>query len=134
MSVCWLVTMIPPITTVAPSSTVTLVSADCVSIAGMPCTRGCWSIWSFFDGHVHVDRSVRGDLRGHVQFEHRVHELHGNGVVDDRLHRNLGSLLDGGLLVVLRDDFRLREQLADAAVLRGVMIMSSAKFAAEKEY
>ncbi len=32
--------MIPPITTVPPSETVTFVSADCVSRAGVPCTRG----------------------------------------------------------------------------------------------
>src|SRR5258708_4692206 len=34
------VTMIPPITTVPPSATSTLVSADCVFSAGTPCTRG----------------------------------------------------------------------------------------------
>src|SRR5690348_8385872 len=38
--VCWLVTYMPPRTTVAPSFTVTLVSTDCVVIAGMPWTYG----------------------------------------------------------------------------------------------
>ena len=70
------------------------------------------------DGHVHVDRAVGGDLRRHVQFQHSVDELHGNRVVNDGLHRDLGTLLDGSLLVVLRDDLGLREQLADALVFR----------------
>src|SRR5579883_1782659 len=36
---CWL-TIMPPMTTVPPSATRTFVSADCVSSAGIPCTRG----------------------------------------------------------------------------------------------
>ena len=40
MFVFCVLTMIPPITTVPPSGTRTLVCADCVSSAGIPCTRG----------------------------------------------------------------------------------------------
>ena len=69
--------------------------------------------------HVHVNRAIRGDLRDDVEFQHRIHELDRNGVVHDGLHRDLGALLDDRLLVVLRDDLRLRDQLADAALFRG---------------
>ena len=72
-----------------------------------------------FHQHVHEHRAFRGDLRGHFQFQHGVNELHGNRVVDGGLDRNLGTLLDGGLLVVLGDDFRLGEQFADALGFRG---------------
>src|SRR5271156_2026529 len=71
------------------------------------------------DVHVHVDGAVRSDLRRDVELEHRVNELDRDGVVDDRLHRNLGSLLDDGFLVVLGNDLRLGDELADAAVFCG---------------
>ena len=57
-------------------------------------------------------------MRGHFQLQHRVDVLDGNRVVDGRLNRNLCSLLNGGLFVVLRDDFGLRQQFADALRLR----------------
>ena len=60
-----------------------------------------------------------GDLRRDVEFQHGVHELHRDRVVDDGLHRNLGTLLHDRLLVVLGDDLRLGDQLADAALFRG---------------
>ena len=76
-------------------ATVTLVSAACVSMAGMPCTRGIEaSIWSFSTVTSMKMFPSAGDLRGHVEFQHRVNELHGNRVVDDGLHRDLGTLLD----------------------------------------
>src|SRR5712691_6345908 len=64
--------------------------------------------------HVHEHRAFRSDLWCHLKPEHRVDILHGNRVVDGRLNRDLGSLLDGSLLVVLSNDFRLRKQFTDA--------------------
>ena len=46
------------------------------------------------DVHVHVNGAVRGDLRRDVEFQHGVHELDRDGVVDDGLHRDLRALLD----------------------------------------
>ncbi len=72
-----------------------------------------------FDEHIHVDRAFRGDLRSDLQLEHGVDVLHGNGVVDGRLDRNLDTLLDGGLFVVLGHDAGFGEQLTNALGLRG---------------
>ena len=68
--------------------------------------------------HVHVDRAFRGDLRSDVKFQHGIHELHRNRIVHDRLDWNLRTLFHGRFLVVLRDEFRLRDQLAHASLLR----------------
>src|SRR3984957_13002717 len=71
------------------------------------------------DVHVHVDGAVRGNLRYDVEFQHGVDELDRNRVVDDGLHRDLGTLLDDGLLVVLGDDLRLGDELTNAPFLGG---------------
>src|SRR6202020_1950740 len=62
--------------------------------------------------------AIRGDLRGHDELEHGVNVLHGNRVVDGGLNRNLHTLLDRGLFVVLGHDARLGEQFADALGFR----------------
>ena len=71
-----------------------------------------------FDQHIHEHGAFRGDLRSDFQLQHRVNELHGNRVVDGRLNRNLGTLLDRGFFVVLGHDARLGEQFADALGFR----------------
>src|SRR5450432_806893 len=70
------------------------------------------------DQHVHVHGAFRRNLGSDFQLEHGVDVLHGNGVVDGGLNRNLHTLLDRGLFVVLGHDARLGEQLADALGLR----------------
>ena len=57
--------------------------------------------------HVHEHRAFGGDLWGDFQFQHGVNELHRDRVIDGRLNRDLSTLLDRCLLVVLRDDLRL---------------------------
>src|SRR3984957_14735832 len=72
-----------------------------------------------FDDYVHEYGAIRGDLRGDNELEHGVNVLHRNRVVDRRLNRNLHTLLDRGLFVVLGHDARLRQQFADALGFRG---------------
>ena len=67
-----------------------------------------------FHKDIHEHRALGGNLWSDFQLQHRVDELHGNGVVDGGLNRNLGALLDGGLFVVLRDHARLGQQFANA--------------------
>src|SRR4029077_12171512 len=69
--------------------------------------------------HVHENGAVGGDLRRDFELQYRIHELNGNRVVHDGLHRDLGTLLDGRFLVVLGNHLRFREQLAYASLLRG---------------
>src|SRR2546426_463789 len=69
--------------------------------------------------HVHKDRAIRGDLRRHFQFQHGVNELDGDRIIDGRLNRNLGALLDDRLLVVLGDHLGFRKQFAYALGFRG---------------
>jgi len=68
--------------------------------------------------HVHEHCAFGGDLRGDFQFQYGVNELHRDRVIDRRLNRDLSTLLDRCLLVVLRDDLRLRKKLADALSFR----------------
>src|SRR5262249_40932300 len=72
-----------------------------------------------FDQNFHEYRAIGRDLRRHFQLQHRVDVLHGNGVVDGGLDRNLHTLLYGGFFVVLRHDARLGEQFTDALGFRG---------------
>ena len=51
------------------------------------------------------------DLRRHRQLQREIEKLHRNRVVDGCLNRDLDPLLDKTFNVVLRDDFRLRDQL-----------------------
>src|SRR5487761_664697 len=66
------------------------------------------------DVNVQEDGALRRDLRSHLKLQHGVHELDGNRVVDDRLDRDLGSLLDRSLLVILRVYRWFRQEFADA--------------------
>jgi len=97
----------PPITTVPPSATVIFVSADSVSRAGIPERVDTGIDLRILHQHIHENRAFGGDLRGDFQFQDGVNELHRDGVIDGRLNRNLGTLLDDRLLVVLRDDLGL---------------------------
>ena len=69
------------------------------------------------DRDVH-DHGVRGrDLRRHLEQQHGVLELHGDGVVGDGLNRNLDALRDLGFLVVLRRQARRGQHASLARVL-----------------
>src|SRR5712691_573039 len=65
------------------------------------------------DEYVHEDCAIGGNLRRDFQLQHRIHILHRDGVVYDRLNGNLHALFDGVFFIVLRDDLGLREQFAD---------------------
>ena len=69
------------------------------------------------DRDLHDHGVGRGDLRRHLQHQHGVLERHGDGVVGDRLNRNLDALRDLRLDVVLRGQPRRREDAALAGPL-----------------
>src|ERR1700731_2628282 len=73
----------------------------------------------FFDQDVHENRALGGDLGCDFQLQDRIDKLHGNRVVDGRLDGDFLTLLDDGLLIVLRDNTRLRKKFSYAFRLSG---------------